>query len=66
MEVLGDALVREEQTAEIPIIDPKVLERAKSKYQKLDDELSVLAKKYLPERRNWQKQTQLENNKGPC
>ena len=33
MEVLGDALVREEQIAEIPIIDPKVLERAKSKYQ---------------------------------
>ena len=45
MEVLGDALVREEQTAEIPIIDPKVLERAKKQVSKLDDELSVLAKK---------------------
>ena len=30
MEVLGDALVREEQTAEIPIMNPKVLERAKA------------------------------------
>ena len=27
MEILGDALVREEQTAELPIIDPKVLEK---------------------------------------
>ena len=45
MEILGDALVREEQTAELPIIDPKVLERAKKQVAVLDDELSVLAKK---------------------
>ncbi len=45
MEVLGDALVREEQTAEIPIIDPKVLERAKKQVAKLDDELALIARK---------------------
>ncbi|MBM76265.1 MAG: hypothetical protein CMK59_12750 [Proteobacteria bacterium] len=45
MQVLNEAIVREEQTAEIPNVDPKVLERAQKKVSALDEKLAELERK---------------------